>query len=313
MKKILIVNSALKQCGVYQYGLNVALALRQSKKYHYIYTECVNQVALFKDVVVAQPDAIIFNYYPILMKWLTPLVTRSFGIPVLGTFHEVNQREADAMTAAMFDIHLCLDPDVKETNPVIKGLGRIIPPYHNTYSPPAITTIGAFGFGMRDQGYETVINKVQEEYEVADINLHLPFNDVVDRGGRNHALKTAELCKKLVTKPGIKLNINHDFMEKEYLLDYLAGNTANAFFRDNVKKSGKSSALDFGLAVNRPVLLTKCSMYSHLFKTTPSPFIDDRPIKEIIASGTDPLKGYYSRWTERQFANRMDSILDGLL
>ena len=313
MKRILIVNNAKVKCGVHQYGRNFYQAVRDSKKYKFGYIEST----CLKDITTAldrgHPSAVIFNYYPITMPWVTSAFTQRLPLPCLGTFHEVTQAEADALDGSLFSIHLCLDPDVKENNPRVKALGRIVPAYENNFPVPEIPTFGAFGFGPRDQGYERVVSKVQEEYDEAVIRIHLPENDVVDPGGRHYANSTAEHCRRLIRKSGIQLEISHEFMSKQGLMDYLAKNTANCFFRDPVPKKGKSSALDFGIAVQRPILLTKCSMYSHVSKVTPSPYIEDRTIKEIVNSGFEPFSQYLKLWSEEQFRKRIEAILHSVV
>jgi hypothetical protein len=302
VKKVLILNREKEKCGVYQFGLNVYLAMKSSQKYEFVHAGCANQAQMTATIQKESPDVLIFNYYHLTMPWVTPLYTRSFGCTVLGTFHEVT---------AAFDLHICLDPDVKEVNPAVKALGRIVPPYENSFPEPDLPTFGAFGFGLRSQGYETIIKRVQEEYDKAKIRLHIPENQIVDPGGRYHASRTIQYCKNLIVKSGIELEVSQDFLSKEDLLDFLAQNTANCFFKDPVPgRKGKSSALDFGLAVQRPILLTKCEMYDHVSGVTPSPYIEDRSIRDIVADGFFPFESYRERWSEENFKVRLEEILD---
>jgi hypothetical protein len=96
---------------------------------------------------------------------------------------------------------------------------------------PDVVTIGSFGFGFSDKGFERLVSLVQQEFERAKIVLHLPFNNVVEQQGQ-FAKATAENCRKIISKTGIELVINHEFLSKKQLLNFLASNTINAFLYD---------------------------------------------------------------------------------
>jgi len=185
--KILLISHKEKQCGIYQYGVNIAEVLRKSKRYGFIYCECNSERELANAIRKYDPLAVIYNYYPATMPWLNLQVTRSYSMPQLGIMHEVTQKEADAATAEMFDFHLCPDPTIIERNPVVIKTNRLIPHYINTKSLPQIPTIGSFGFGFGDKGFERLIDIVQREFDVANINLLMPFNDIVDKKGKKFA------------------------------------------------------------------------------------------------------------------------------
>ena len=238
---ILVISHKEQRCGIYQYALNITEALKKSSRYNFSYAECSNEGELKTIISKTNPAAIIYNYYPATMPWLTGMITRQFQIPQLGIMHEVTQEEADNADRAMFDFHLCPDLTLKENNPIVFKTKRLIPPYINLKNIPDIITIGSFGFGFGDKGFERIIEIVQKEFDKAIIKLLLPFNDVVDRNGRLFTLATAQRCRHLVTKPGIQLVIKHDFLDKQALLDFLASNTMNAFFYDVNKCRGISS------------------------------------------------------------------------
>jgi hypothetical protein len=309
-KDILLVSHKEKQCGIYQYGINITEALQRSIRYNFSYAECSCEEELYKAVIEKKPDAIIYNYYPATMPWLTSKITRQFSIPQLGIMHEVTQEEADNANQEMFDFHLCPDPTLIENNPLILKTKRLIPPYINIKNLPEITTIGSFGFGFGDKGFERIVETVQKEFDQAIIYLHLPFNDIVDRQGRMHARSTAKRCKRLITKPGIKLIISHNFLNKQQLLDFLAGNTLNAFFYDTQKNRGISSTIEHALAVQRPIAITKCGMFRHVSSAIPSINIEDSSLKEIIENDIAPLVPFYNDWSEAAFILDYEGIMD---
>jgi hypothetical protein len=307
--KILIVSYQAKQCGIHQYGVNITEALQRSSRYSFAYVQCSNEEHLRQAILQTNPSAIIYNYYPWTMPWLSARVTRRYRIPQLGFMHEVTQQEADEATQELFDYHLCPDPTLIENNPFVFRTRRLIPSYINSHNIPDILTVGSFGFGLRDKGFERLIDTVQREFDRARIVLNLPFNDIVDKQGKSHALATAERCRNVLAKPGIELVIKHDFLTKQQLLDFLASNTINAFFYDSHKHRGISSTIEYALAVQRPVAITRCGMFRHVSFTTPSICIEDSSLKQIIDNDIVPLVPFYNEWSEPAFVLDYERIL----
>lgn len=310
---ILVVSHTANQCGINQYGKNIAAALRRSRKYEVKLAECSDEADLIAAIACLRPIAIIYNYYPTTMPWLNRGVTERIPLPQFGVMHEVTQEEADAATRDMFDFHLCPDPTIIERNSAIIRTSRLVPVYQNYSALPEIPTIGSFGFGMADKGFERLIDRVQEEFDEARIRIQMPFNDVVDPGGRYHALSTAESCRQRVRKPGIRLEISYDFTTPAELHDFLASNTLNAFFYDERKHRGISSTIDHALAVQRPIAITRCGMFRHILGASPSVCIDDMSLKQLISNGVAPLVPFYNAWSEDRFVAEYDGLLDRVL
>lgn len=307
---ILIVSHKEKRCGIYQYAVNLTEALTKSSRYSFSYVECSNEAELNQAITQNTPKAIIYNYYPATMPWLTARITRLYTIPQLGIVHEVTQEDADHLIPDMFDFYLCPDPTLLERNPIAIKTKRLIPPYINMKHLPEIVTIGSFGFGFGDKGFERIVETVQGEYDRARIVLHLPYNDIVDRNGASHAIGTAKRCRRLIKKPGIELVIDHRFFSKQELLDFLASNTLNAFFYDTEKCRGISSTIEHALAVQRPLAITKCGMFRHVLPASPSICIDNSSLRNIIANGIAPLVSFYNEWSEANFIKDYECIFD---
>lgn len=310
---VLVVSHKQKNCGVYQYGVNIVRALQKSIRYSFIYAECSNETELENFVIQSNPSVIIYNYYPETMSWLSCQVTRKYKAVQLGIMHEVTQEEADQATQEMFDYHLCPDPTLAENNPHVFKTPRLIIPYLNTTFLPNIPTIGSFGFGFSDKGFDKLVETVQDEFDRARIVIYMPFNDLIDPEGKTHALATAKRCKSLLRKKGIQLKINHSFLATHRLLDFLASNTLNAFFYDVHKHRGISSCLDHALAVQRPIAITKSGMFRHLWNTDSSICIEDSSLRNIIDNGISPLVHFYNEWSEDSFILEYEKILDRVL
>ena len=310
---ILIVNHKKTQCGIYQYGNDIAGALQKSKVYDFVYAECSSQSELNAAIKICNPKVIIYNYYPFTMPWLNRDITKSYRIPQFTVMHEVTQEEADKATQEMFDGFLCPDPTLKENNRYVHKTARLIPQYYNYQNLPDIITIGSFGFGFCDKGFERLIDIAQKEFDRVRIRIHMPFNSLADDKGTVHALNTAQRCRKTLTNKNVELQINHDYLSKEELFSFLASNTINAFFYDTNKNKGVSSVIDSALAVRRPIAITKSGMFRHVLNATPSICIEDSNFRTIINNGIAPLVPFYNDWSEAGFIKRYEEILGEIL
>lgn len=311
-KKILFVSHKEHQCGVYQYGRNVADALVNSKKFSFVYAECPGSDEYYSIVDKIKPSAIIYNYHPSTLPWLNKKVIRKVKVPHIDIIHEVTQDAADAADDSFFYYHIAPDPTLLKKNPLIFKTGRLVLEYDNRYQLPNIPTIGSFGFGMAGKGFQKLISKVQDEFDTAIIRLHIPFAAFGDSDGRA-ALSIAEQCKELIVKPGIKLQLSHEFLTQERLLNFLAQNSINAFFYDEHKGRGISSVIDFALAVQRPIAITKSSMFRHIISTYPSICVEDSSLVEILENGIGPISKYCLDWDEANLIWDYERIIDSVL
>ncbi|MBC8032320.1 MAG: hypothetical protein H7Z16_19710 [Pyrinomonadaceae bacterium] len=347
--QILFVTHKEKHCGVHEYGISVAEALKKSTKYLFTYAECSNANELSAAVKDLTPKAIIYNYYPSTLPWLKKELMRKFEIPSLGIMHEVTQRAADSADTSLFDYHIAPDPTLVLNNPIVFKTGRLIPQYSHEFSLPKITTIGSFGFASAGKGFERLIIAVQEEFDEAIIRLHVPSGDFMDSNVKD----VVKRCKDLIIKPGIKLVATHEFLKRPQLLDFLAQNTLNAFFYDKLEGRGISSTIEIALAARRPIAVTRSTMFRHILSNNSLP--TDPPIciertgkpgmslmegidlrlrrraylrhtknkfpaewllkptvslKQIIDNGIAPLERFHQQWNERNFILDYDRILD---
>jgi hypothetical protein len=319
MKTVLIVNHKEKQCGIHQYGEDIYEALKKSTEYNFRYAECLDERELRRAIFRApQANAVIYNYYPFTMPWLNGNLTRDYAfnsckIKHLGIMHEVTREEADKATNELFDYWLCPDPTLITENPLALRTKRLIPPYINKIPLPDVPTIGSFGFGFSDKGFERIVTVVQDEFDKAVIRFLMPVNPLVGTEYSIHnPMRTAKRCEKILKNTDIKLDISHQFLDKKGVLDFLAGNTVNCFFYDVNKDKGISSVIDYALAVHRPIALTKCGMFRHMFSSQEI-FIENCLLEQIIFFGTEPQIPYTYIWSEKAFIEDYERILGRVL
>ncbi|HXK18867.1 MAG TPA: hypothetical protein VNG33_13745, partial [Polyangiaceae bacterium] len=296
MESILFVSHEKALCGVYDFGRNIADALQASHKFRFVFVECKSAADLEHAIRAHAPKAIIYNHYRSTMPWLTRAVLNLHPLPHVGILHEVTQEVADRATNELFDFHIAPDPSLLLRNPIVFKTGRLLPSYENRAAVPSLPTIGSFGFGTAGKGFEALVARVQQEFDEAAIRLRIPFATFGDATGQN-ARDIAERCRKLVTKPGISFECQHEFLSTEGVLDFLAGNSLNAFCYEAKAGRGISSAIDYALAVKRPIAITKSSMFRHVFSASPPITIEDSSLREILGRGFAPLAGYVAEWT----------------
>lgn len=292
---VLFLSNREKQCGVHHFGERIARVLAGSQKYRFEYVEVDSEETADAEIRRHQPRALLWNYNPINMRWLSPRFLHRIPLPNVQIFHEVNQANADAVTSKTFDYHVAPDPTLLLKNPIVFKTGRLVEEYENRSQLPAIPTIGSFGLGTAGKGFERLVALVQEEFEQALIRLNIPNPDFLDAHGTNSET-IAAACRRVLWKPGIRLEISHEFLDDRKLLDFLAANTLNAFLYEEGRGQGVSSVCDFALAVQRPIALSSSRMLRHMDFCQPSLRVEHRSLSEIIAAGTAHLEPLRKTW-----------------
>jgi len=310
--KVLFISHRDKNCGVYQFGKNVAAALVDSKRFDFEYVECANRDDFRAAVTTTKPVAIIYNHHSATAPWLTIAETRRWPIPQIGIIHEVTQEYADTVGCTLFDYHVAPDPTLLLRNPRVFKTGRLIPEFHGTAPAPSTSTFGSFGFATPGKNFDRLVRLVQDEFDEARIRLNIPPARFADVDGSRARAIAAE-CRAILSKPGIDLQVSHDFLSDEQLLQFLASNSLNAFFYDDSPARGVSSTLDFALAVNRPIAVSSSGMFRHLRNVYPSIVVGERSLGEILATGSAPLERLKSEWSAENLRWDYERIVSDVL
>jgi hypothetical protein len=270
MIKLLFVNHNNVRCGVYQYGLNIYRSIKKLPSYVIDYAECSNGEQFAQALAKDSYDAVIYNYYDGLLPFVDPLFRAFYsGLIHICLVHEISQEIADRIDNSLFDYFIYADPTFERHNPRVFTTGRLLPSYSNPHPLPHTVTVGSFGFAGRLKRFEDLIDLVQHEFDRAIIRINIPFNDVVDKEGKN-AKQCADRCKKRLKKEGVELHITHDFFSPEGLLDFLGKNTINVLPYEELGYPALSSAADYAIASGRPLAVSDCSFFRHLFTLRPT-------------------------------------------
>jgi hypothetical protein len=266
MKKILYVNHSIaKTCGVYDLGLRHFLSIRNIPEYKVTYTELNSIKEYFEICDLRQPDAVIFNYMPITCQWLTDEINQykctKICIPHLFIKNDIKSFRND-----LFDYYIILDKNSIEDEVCFKT-DRPLTTFNNeNITKNNIPTIGSFGFAFTHKFFNRVVAHVNECFDEAEINIHMPkahFNAVDETG------PLTQLCLNEITKPGIRLNVNTTFLEEEDAIKELNKNDINCLFYESHTNLGISASLDYLVSAQKPILITASEMFRSFSDSLP--------------------------------------------
>lgn len=310
--EILFVSHKARQCGIGEYGRNCAEALALSDRYHVRLLQTDLREEFDTTMAQLRPEAVIFNHYPFTMPWLNENVTKHVKVPKLGILHEFTDAELTTVDSPLFDMLVVPHPFAPEGNRKLRRIPRLVPDFSINQMLPDVLTIGSFGFGFPDKGFPELVTRVQQEFDHAVIRLLVPANEVVPHAENQRQAVLAE-CYARLYKPGIRLEIIGDFLDRTQVLEFLAGNMINVFCYAQEREKGISSVPDLALACGRPLAVSSAPMFRHLRGASPSIDLNQTSIQQIIANGIAPLVPFAAVWRQPYFLRAWEDILDEVL
>lgn len=301
MINILFVNSVEKQCGCQSYGERSFNILKNSKKYNFIYCEPKDLLEYGAWVNNFDPHGVIFNYHPLTMPW----------VPDLSYYprqtHLVLWHEGSEHTNLNPDYWLYVD-SVRGVDEKGISLPRPLIEVNMEWGKwNTVPVIGSFGMAFGNKGFGRIVKMVNDQFDEAIIKLHLPRAYYGDRMGEARA-GVIPGCYNEKTKPGIKIEITEEFLNEEKLLLFLYGNDVNVFLYDEMYGRGLSSVIDYALSANTPIAINDSWMFRHIQK--PEINVANKTLQEIIDQGVEPLKEFRELWSNKNFLEKYESILD---
>jgi hypothetical protein len=307
------VNPRDKACGIAQFGLNLEAVLKHSEKFTYAFREPVTEVEYRMLLDEYQPSFILWNYYPMTLPWVNLKVlnmARERGIRQASIFHEV--------PVTGFDALIYPDPTFQPKSEHMVdwySIGRPIPSVRKETGTRFIDLdhpiIGSSGFGFENKGYVRLVERVNEEFQHATIRFHLPYARWGDEHGER-ARRVADWCRA-AAKPSIKLEFIHDFKSPADYIDWLAENDINAFLYDEMPGRGIASTIDFALMANRPIAVTRTTMFRHLNHLCPSVCVEDRSLRDILKTGILPLMDIQKDFAPEKICAAMDAVVESVM
>jgi GDP-D-mannose 3',5'-epimerase len=267
------------------------------------------------------PRVIIYNYHPATTPWINDRSIRNTynNIKHIMIHYDLLQSHIDNFNPTMFEgFHYVITDNDKliTNNQNVFIVPRSIPYCESIVMDEnrvdVIPKIGFQGFGFRHKGIHRIAEQIQAEFDEAIFRLHIPFSFYADNNGY-YAFERVSEIKQIITKPGIKIEVSHEFLSDENIIKWLNENTINCYFYDYLENSGIASSPDYAIAAKRPIAINNSRMFINLHDLTPSIEIEKSSLKEIINNGLEPLKPIYEKYTHKNLCKKYDNICHTLL
>ena len=311
MKKILIISRKATNCGIADYGKRVFYIIKKSKLYDFYLVEIETEEEYNTAFDSIFPDAVLYNYYPVILPFITDeFLINKRHIPHLIIYHEL---WTNFTPDGIFDVD-----STKSENPELNHF-TLPRPLFETFDNKdlfqnEIPTIGSFGFGFPDKNFSRIAELVCEQFDKAKIRLNIPFAEFGDQDGLK-AKEEVNKVKNIInnSEKNIQLEVSHDFLNHEDILNFLHQNDINLFLYDPHETRSLSSTIDYALSVKKPIGISKSWMFRHINKVSPSIIVDETPIPEIITNGIKPLQPLYNNYSNKNLLNKIESSITKIL
>jgi nucleoside-diphosphate-sugar epimerase len=302
----------------------------QSKKYNFITAYIDNNYDLEQFILKHKPVIIIYNYHSFTTQFYNDesLRNKYKNIIHIMIHYDITQDKVNNYNPDHFCgfKHIITDNDkiikkkngktffkVTRSNPKsIETINMEKNIHKNEVRNDTIPIIGFQGFGVPHKGIHKIAYKIQEEFDEAIFRLHIPFSYYGDPNGDKARQRVAEV-KDIITKPGIKIEVSHDFLSDEEIVTWLHNNTINCYFYDYLENSGIASSPDYAIAARRPIAVNNSRMLVNLHNLTPSIEIEHNSLKQIIKNGVTPLIPIYEKYKQENVVSDYEKICDILL
>jgi len=301
--RVLFLNHKQRQCGVYQYGKRTYNLLKQSLLIDFYYEEVENEDEYVTAVKNLTPNAIIYNYHNLTMAWLGKQHTSLFPLMTHFGIHH----EGSIPYHIGFNYQLHANSTFVNTKTEM-ALPRPLLEYNKPSKENDIPIIGSFGFGFGHKGFGSIIKLVNDQFERADIKLHIPRAYYGDNDGSATAGVVPGCWNEMYNK-NVTLSISHGFLSEDELLNFLSDNTLNVFLYHETGNVGLSSVIDYALSVDTPIAVNKTSMFRHINRAVPSICVEDKTLPEIIKEGVIPLLPLKKQFSISNFVDTFEHIL----
>lgn len=302
MLKGLFINNKKAKDSIHESGYMAYQCLKLSALYSLDYVEVDEN----DREINTGYDFYFFNYHPLAMRWLGTDQLKKKLNNVITMILEVAPGDAFVMCPEKdFHIYCALDPTI-----ISKGNLYAFPrPLENVdFEIPVVKNdfpvIGSFGFATTGKGFEHVVAAVNKEFDKATVRINIPYGDFVSNS-KEYSEKLAVLCKS-IAKPGIDVQITHDFMSKEELIKWCAANDLNCFLYDR-NMPGLAATTDQAIVAGKPLSVSDNDTFRHITKYLP-PY-PAFSLKDSLEKSPAIIAEIKKDWSPEKFAETFEKIL----
>lgn len=299
--KILFVNTPYAQCGVHQYGENLYAVLQKSGLFETVYAEFEGEEQLRVGYHVADPDCVIYNWQQLIGGWMGGAPFLGLGKQVL-VYHDLDARFQD------FHAILFSDPTMaphENWHPIGRPLNFVPITFDCPTNPRVVVGVN----GLVGAWAAYAVTHAIANFPQCHLRLLLPASTFCDPM-LHIAGSMASQCTAMAHAAGCTISVEHTYLNWKDLIQWLSHNDINCYVRDVVPWRGVSSILDAALCARRPIAINRCPGFRHLHDCVPSICIEDRPMTEILKTGTAPLAPKYEQFDPLVVAQQVKTILE---
>lgn len=303
MLKGLFINNSKAKDSIHASGFMAYECLKLSDKYSLDYIE----VDAENRKIRKGYDFYFFNYHDVTMRWLdTSNLKKDLGC-VITMILEVLPNDAFVRTPENdFSIYCVLDPTITSKDNLysfprpLEKISFDLPQVHNE-----VPVIGSFGFATKGKGFEHVVEAVNKEFDNAIIRINIPFGDFVP-DSKEYSEYLTDLCKK-TAKPGIEVEVTHEFFSNEDLIKWCAGNDLNCFLYDR-DFPGLAATTDQAIITGKPLSVSDNKTFRHI--TAYLPPYPRFGLKDSLQKSVPLVNKMNEEWSQEKFMKRFEFVLE---
>ncbi|MHC5062783.1 MAG: hypothetical protein ACYTG5_02270 [Planctomycetota bacterium] len=299
----LFINSPAGQCSIHESGRMFYAAICESDRYSLDYAEHARIEEIPRDY-----DFYAFNYHLFTMPRLDTRRVRELPGLKLTFVLEVAPGDPFILCPDHFDAYCVVDPSIDLGDPRVYAFPRplSVPECLPEYEDRGIPVIGSFGFATPGKNFHRIVRAAGEEFERAIVRLHVPIASHADPKGER-AQEMVDQCRAEL-RPGIELQVSHEYLGDAELIAWCAQNTLNCFFYER-KIPGLAATVDQAVMAGRPVLVSECATFRHIH-----PYVGPFPqvsMREAIELGKEGVQAMQRDWSKAAFGERFVQVLEG--
>lgn len=304
----ILYNSKKALCSIHESGKMCYDSLSKSSLFTLDYSEEQTEID-------NSYDFIIINHHPSVNCWVNEIMIQTFNKPTFCIVTEVGLNGNPIPSSPIyFSYYIVLDPTINETTNIF-AFGRPLEDIDflqndDLTNENDIPKIGSFGFATQGKELHKIVQLVNNEFDYAEINLNFPVGHYVPQ--HNDTMNDFyNKCRLINIKPGIKLNVTHNNLSKQEIVEFCRKNTINCFLYNRngsgILGTGLAAVTDQAIVSEKPLLVSCDPTFRHIHK-----YIDYYPntnIKEAIKNSKEGVIKMKNDWCSKNFLNKFENIL----
>lgn len=294
----LFINTLKGQCSIYSSGLMFYRCLQDSPIYTLEYLEPNSPT------VPDNYDFYVVNYHDVVLRNLSLPHLFSIGKPSFAFHLETSPHNVLGRCAKGFTGYLIPDPTVQETSTVWAFPRPLEPPYKGELKETSVLTIGTFGYPTPGKNWENLVKIAAEEFQDVLIKMNIP--PATYAPSSEPIYKAIENSCRSYCRAGVELQITRDYMSKEDLIAWCAGNDLNVFLYGRPGMEGLAACTDQAISSGRPLAVSNDITFRHIH-TFIKPY-PERTLKEALEDVTS-VKEMQRTWSCERFREKFEDVL----